>query len=87
MSAGLIALLQVLLSNAASIGALFGKTGQTVANDVQVADLVALAVLQQNAAIKGLTIDWSNSEQVQAYVQSLPGFTPIPNSPSALSAS
>lgn len=86
MSAGLIALLQILLQNAASIGALFGKTGQTVATDVQVADQIALAVLQQNAAIKGQTIDWSDAAAVQAYVQTLPGFTPIPNSPSALSA-
>lgn len=87
MSQALIELLQVLLSNAASIGALFGKTGQTVATDVEVADQVVIAVLQKNAEIKGLTIDWSDPTQVQAYVQTLPVFTPISDPPQTRSAS
>jgi hypothetical protein len=59
----------------------FGKTGDAAA--VQAADQLALAILQQTAAIKGLTIDWTDSAAVLAYIQTLPTFTPIPETPSA----
>jgi hypothetical protein len=53
-------------------------TVQTVGGDIAAIDQATLAVLQQNAAIKGLTIDWSDSAAVAAFVNTLPTFTPIP---------
>jgi threonine/homoserine/homoserine lactone efflux protein len=59
-----------------SILSAFHKTGAAAA--VNAADQVAMAVLQQTATIKGLTIDWSNPTAVQQYIASLPAFVPIP---------
>ena len=81
MSPALLAMLQVLISGAATLATQFGKTGADVGTDIQLADQIALAVLQKNAEIKGLTIDWKDPNAVLAFVQSLPPFTPIPAPP------
>lgn len=55
------------------------KTANEIGTDVQAADAAVLVVLQENARIKGATIDWSDPAAVQAFVvDTLPKFTPIP---------
>jgi threonine/homoserine/homoserine lactone efflux protein len=49
------------------------------ADAVAATDQLAIALLQQTATIKGLTIDWTDPAAVLAYVQSLPTFVPIPD--------
>jgi hypothetical protein len=61
-------LLQLFHSKAAN-------TAGTIIDDI---DQVTLAVLQENARIKGLAIDWADPAAVIAFVQTLPKFTPIP---------
>jgi threonine/homoserine/homoserine lactone efflux protein len=54
------------------------KTAQAIGTDVQAIDRVTMAVLQKNAEVKGLTINWNDPTAVQAYVATLPTFVPIP---------
>lgn len=60
---------------------LHNKTAQAIGSDIAIADQVTLAVLQQNAKIKGLAIDWADPAAVTDFVTSLPTFTPIPEPP------
>jgi hypothetical protein len=59
------------------------KSLQTAGVDIQLADEIAVAVLQATAQVKGATIDWTDPAAVAAYVQALPPFTPIPDTPPA----
>jgi threonine/homoserine/homoserine lactone efflux protein len=70
-------LLPLLTSGIQTILDEFGKTGDAAA--VGAAEQIALAILQQTATIKGLTIDWTNPQQVLEYIQSLATFVPIPD--------
>jgi hypothetical protein len=69
-------IIQLATQGIGAILAAFNKNGAAAA--VAAADQVALAVLQQTATIKGLTIDWTNPAAVQAYIATLPTFVPIP---------
>jgi len=57
---------------------LHNKTAQTVGTDIELADQATLAVLQENARIKGANVDWEDPLSVQAFIATLPTFTPIP---------
>ena len=59
----------------------FHKGGAAAA--VGASDTLALAILQQTATIKGLTIDWTDPTAVLAYIQTLPTFVPIAAPPTA----
>ncbi len=54
------------------------KSLETAGVDIQLADEIAVAVLQATAQVKGATIDWTDPAAVAAYVQALPPFVPIP---------
>jgi hypothetical protein len=54
------------------------KSLATVGVDIQLADEIAVAVLQATAQVKGATIDWTDPAAVADYVKALPAFTPIP---------
>ncbi len=54
------------------------KTANTIGADVAAIDKATQAILQENARIKGATVDWSDPSQVAAFAQTLPTFTPIP---------
>jgi hypothetical protein len=54
------------------------KSLATAGVDIQLADEIAVAVLQATANVKGATIDWTDAAAVADYVKALPGFTPIP---------
>jgi hypothetical protein len=58
---------------------LHNKTAAGIGTAVELADQATLAVLQENAKIKGITIDWADPAAVQAFVATLPAFTPIPD--------
>jgi len=57
------------------------KTAQAVGAGIAAIDQATLQVLQENAAIKGVTINWADPAAVAAFVQTLPTFTPIPAKP------
>lgn len=78
----LILLIETLLGGAGQIlAAQKNKTAQAVGTDIQLANTVVLGILQKNAEIQGLTIDWKDPAAVANYVQSLAVFVPIPESP------
>lgn len=80
MSPELLALLESLISAGAQIlTAQKNKSASTVGTDIQLANQVVLGILQKNAEIAGLTIDWNDPAAVAAYVQSLGAFVPIPD--------
>lgn len=54
------------------------KKAQEAGNVVDLVDQATLAVLQENAKLKGLTIDWNDPAAVQGFVATLPTFVPIP---------
>jgi hypothetical protein len=72
-------LLPVLSIVANYLQQLHNKTAAGIGNDIAIADAVTLAVLQQNAQIKGLTIDWSDPAAVQNFLATLPSPTLIPD--------
>lgn len=55
------------------------KSLATAGVDIEIADEIALAVLQATAQVKGATIDWTDPAAVAEYVKALPVFTPIPD--------
>lgn len=55
------------------------KSLATAGVDIQLADEIAVAVLQATANVKGATIDWADPAAVADYVKALPAFTPIPD--------
>jgi hypothetical protein len=55
------------------------KGASEVGTAIELADQATLAVLQENAKIKGVTVDWSDPAAVQGFVATLPAFTPIPD--------
>ncbi len=57
---------------------LHNKTAQTVGADIALIDQATMAVLAENAKIKGLAIDWEDPAAVQDFIATLPTFTPIP---------
>jgi hypothetical protein len=74
---GLQFILALLGIGANYLEGLKNKTAQTAGEAIDLVDQATLAVLQENAKIKGLTIDWTDASAVQAFVASLPTFTPI----------
>lgn len=78
----LLLLLQALLGGASSLlEAQSNKSLQSAGVDIQLADEIAVSVLQATAQVKGATIDWTDPTAVADYVKALPGFTPIPDTP------
>lgn len=72
-------LIQALVQGASTLlEAQQNKTAQTIGTDLAAANTVVLAILQKNAEVQGLTIDWTDPDQVGAYVASLAPFVPIP---------
>jgi len=57
------------------------KSVQTAGEAIALADQATLAVLQENAKIKGVTVDWADPSAVMDFVATLPTFTPIPDAP------
>jgi hypothetical protein len=55
------------------------KTAESIGQDLTLIDTVTTAILQKNAEIKGLTIDWTDPTAVLTYLQTLPTFVPIPD--------
>ena len=55
------------------------KSLATAGVDIEIADEIAVAVLQATARVKGATIDWTDPAVVAEYVKALPAFTPIPD--------
>lgn len=62
---------------------LHSKGAQTAGEAISLVDQATLAVLQENAKIKGVTVDWADPTAVQNFVATLPTFTPIPDAPKA----
>lgn len=60
---------------------LHNKGAQTAGEAIALADQATIAVLQENAKIKGVTVDWADPAAVQEFVATLPTFTPIPDAP------
>jgi hypothetical protein len=58
---------------------LHSKTAQSIGGAIELADQATLAVLQENAKIKGVTVDWADPAAAQQFVATLPAFTPIPD--------
>jgi|HubBroStandDraft_6_1064221.scaffolds.fasta_scaffold41034_6 threonine/homoserine/homoserine lactone efflux protein len=56
------------------------ETGQVI----DLVDQATLAVLQENAKVKGLTIDWSDPAAVASFIATLPTFTPIADTTAAV---
>jgi hypothetical protein len=59
------------------------KSLATAGVDAELADEIAMAVLQATAQVKGATVDWTNPAAVSDYIKTLPAFTPIPDPPPA----
>lgn len=62
---------------------LHNKTAAGVGTAIELADQATLAVLQENAKIKGVTVDWADPAAVKNFVATLPAFTPIPDASKA----
>jgi hypothetical protein len=60
------------------------KSAQTAGNVIDLVDQATLAVLKENAAVKGLTIDWNDPAAVQGFISTLPAFTPIADTTAAV---
>lgn len=74
----IVVLLEVLIAGAAKLlAAQKNRTAQNVGADIDLANEVALSVLQAVARVKGASVDWTNPMQVSAFVASLPMFIPI----------
>ena len=54
------------------------KKAETIGADIALIDQATMAVLAENAKIKGLAIDWEDPAAVQGFIATLPTFTPIP---------
>lgn len=55
------------------------KPAQEAGNVIDLVDAATLAVLQENAKVKGLTIDWTDPAAVSQFVATLPAYVPIPD--------
>jgi threonine/homoserine/homoserine lactone efflux protein len=53
------------------------KGAKAAGNVIDLVDQATLAVLQENAKIKGAIIDWADPTAVQAFLATLPPFVPI----------
>lgn len=53
------------------------KDAQNVGSEIEFADKVTLAILQENARIKGAVVDWNDPVAVQAFLVTLPAPTKI----------
>jgi hypothetical protein len=54
------------------------KDANAAANEFLAIDQATMAVLQENARIKGVAVDWEDPSAVAAFVQTLPTFVPLP---------
>lgn len=73
-----VLLIQALVSGAAQLlESQKNKTAQEIGVDAQLADQIALAVLQKTAEVKGAAVDWNDPTAIALYVQSLPVYVPI----------
>jgi hypothetical protein len=87
MPVWLLPLLQFLAPALQKLLGLFGnKTADEIGNGVGIASQLAIAILQETAAVQGVAIDWTDPVAVGNYVSTLPTFTPIPEPPAAPSA-
>lgn len=55
------------------------KKAAAAGNVIDLVDQATLAVLAENAKVKGLTINWNDPAAVAEFVATLPTFTPIPS--------
>jgi len=76
---GLQFILALLNIGASYLENLKNKGAQTAGNVIDIVDQATLAVLAENAKVKGLTIDWNDPAAVSTFVATLPTFTPIPS--------
>jgi threonine/homoserine/homoserine lactone efflux protein len=76
MTSAVTVLIPLLTSGIESLLNAFHQGG--AAEAVQAGEQVALAILQEAATIKGVSVNWSNPAAVQAYIATLPAFVPIP---------
>jgi hypothetical protein len=60
------------------------KNAAEAGNVIDLVDQATLAVLQENAKVKGLTIDWNDPAAVASFVATLPTFTPIADTTTAV---
>jgi hypothetical protein len=74
-------ILALLGIGASYLEGLKNKGAQEAGNVIDLVDRATLAVLQENAKIKGLTIDWNDPTAVHGFISTLPVFVPIPASP------
>jgi hypothetical protein len=75
---GLQFILALLGIGANYLEGLKNKSANEAGNVIDIVDQATLAVLQENAKVKGLTIDWTDPAAVQGFLATLPVFTPIP---------
>jgi hypothetical protein len=75
---GLQFILALLGIGATYLEQLKNKSAVTAGNVIDLVDQATLAVLQENAKVKGLTIDWNDPVAVQSFIATLPAFIPIP---------
>lgn len=75
---GIQFILALLGIGASYLEQLKNKSAVTAGNVIDLVDQATLAVLQENAKVKGLTIDWNDPAAVQTFIATLPTFTPIP---------
>jgi len=75
----LLLLITTLIGGASSLlQAEKNKSLATAGVDIELADEIAVAVLQATAQAKNAIVDWTNADAVAGYIKSLPAFTPIP---------
>jgi threonine/homoserine/homoserine lactone efflux protein len=74
---GLQFILALLGIGAEYLKQLHSKPAQAAGNVIDLVDQATLAVLQENAKVKGLAIDWADPAAVQAFIATLPAFIPI----------
>lgn len=60
------------------------KKASEAGNVIDLVDQATLAVLQENAKVKGLTIDWNDPAAVASFVSTLPDFVPLADTTKAV---
>jgi hypothetical protein len=74
---GLQFILALLGIGASYLEQLKNKPAAVAGQVIDLVDQATLAVLQENAKVKGLTIDWNDPAAIAEFVATLPTFVPI----------
>lgn len=83
---GLQFILALLSIGANYLEQLKNKSAKEAGNVIDLIDQATMAVLQENARVKNLTLDWNDPDAVQAFVATLPQFVPLTDPSAALQA-